>query len=250
MNELSYKKTEIGLVYQDWTPYFLGDKIKLLTDYHANGSYEILKKNVTLLDNPDYSIMVRTTNLENNDFINNLKYVNKHAYEFLSKSKVYSDDILMNKIASAGSVYIMPDLGRPVSLAMNLFLIRMNDSVNKKYIYYYLKYIEKFIKKLCSGTATNTITKNEVRSIPLYLPNIFEQNKIASILSTVDNLIKNTDNLINSYTLLKKGLMQTLLTKGIGHTDFKKTEIGEIPINWKILKIKDVTKLIKIIILK
>ena len=32
--------------------------------------------------------------------------------------------------------------------------------------------------------------------------------------------------------------MQRLLTKGIGHTKFKKTELGEIPEEWKLQKLK------------
>ena len=34
--------------------------------------------------------------------------------------------------------------------------------------------------------------------------------------------------------------MQTLLTKGIGHTKFKKTEVGEIPEEWKVKKLGDI----------
>lgn len=37
--------------------------------------------------------------------------------------------------------------------------------------------------------------------------------------------------------------MQTLLTKGIGHTKFKKTEIGEIPEEWEVKKLGDIFKL-------
>ncbi|RVT47661.1 restriction endonuclease subunit S, partial [Acinetobacter indicus] len=103
----------------------LGDLIEVLTDYHANGAYKKLKENVELLDDEDYALMVRTTNFENNDFNDSVKYINEHAYNFLEKSKVYPNDLIMNKIANAGSIYLMPDLQRPVSLAMNLFLIRM-----------------------------------------------------------------------------------------------------------------------------
>lgn len=39
---------------------------------------------------------------------------------------------------------------------------------------------------------------------------------------------------------VKKGLMQQLLTKGIGHTEFKQTEIGEIPVSWEVKKISQV----------
>ena len=43
---------------------------------------------------------------------------------------------------------------------------------------------------------------------------------------------------------LKKGLMQTLFTKGIGHTKFKNTEIGEIPEEWDVKKIGDICEVI------
>ena len=71
------------------------------------------------------------------------------------------------------------------------------------------------------------------------MPPIEEQEKISSILSTVDEQIDNIDALIEKNKELKKGLMQTLLTKGIGHTKFKKTEIGEIPEEWDVIKFFD-----------
>src|SRR5262245_28057752 len=118
----------------------LGDFIAVLTDYHANGSYKALKDNVTLLDRADYAVMIRTTNFEKYDFFDDLKYIDERAYEFLQKSRVMPGDILMNKIANAGSVYLMPDLHRPVSLAMNLFLIRTRpEQTDQNYVYYYLK---------------------------------------------------------------------------------------------------------------
>ncbi len=78
----------------------LGDSLTVLTDYHANGSYERLRENVTLLDVPNYAVMIRTTNFEKGDFEDDLKYIDEHAYNFLAKSKVHPGDILMNKIAS------------------------------------------------------------------------------------------------------------------------------------------------------
>ena len=35
--------------------------------------------------------------------------------------------------------------------------------------------------------------------------------------------------------------MQRLLTKGIGHTKFKKTDFGEIPEDWDIVNLKDIS---------
>ena len=60
------------------------------------------------------------------------------------------------------------------------------------------------------------------------LPSLSEQQKIASILSGVDALIESTQCIIEKTEKLKKGLMQNLLTRGIGHTKFKKTTLGGI----------------------
>ena len=76
----------------------LGNLLSLLTDYHANGAYKKLKENVELFDEPDYAVMIRTTNFEQNNFDSNLKYISEHAYNFLEKSKVKAGDIIMNKI--------------------------------------------------------------------------------------------------------------------------------------------------------
>lgn len=74
----------------------------------------------------------------------------------------------------------------------------------------------------------------------LPLPPLPEQRKIASILSTVDEAIQKTDEVIEKTQKLRKGLMQRLLAKGIGHTRFKQTEIGEIPEEWEVMRLGDV----------
>lgn len=85
------------------------------------------------------------------------------------------------------------------------------------------------------------INSNEYSSFIVQLPTIKEQEKIASILSTVDEQIDNVDELIQKNKELKKGLMQQLLTKGIGHTKFNKTEIGDIPEEWEVVSLSEIT---------
>ena len=187
----------------------LDDVIELLTDYHANGSYEKLKDNVELLHDENYAVMIRTTNFSQNDFNNNLNYITESAYHYLKKSKVFPNDIIMNKIADAGACYFMPDLGKPVSLGMNLFLIRINPKLaDSYYIYSYLKYHEHYVKSFASGSATKTITKNDVRKLKILTPPLPEQQKIAKILTTWDKAISTTERLIENSTQQKKALMQ------------------------------------------
>ncbi|STO36811.1 EcoKI restriction-modification system protein HsdS [[Flavobacterium] thermophilum] len=84
------------------------------------------------------------------------------------------------------------------------------------------------------------VTPSDTLSIPIPFPSINEQRKIAAILSSVDEAIEKTEAIIEQTEKVKKGLMQQLLTKGISHTRFKKTEIGEIPEEWEVCKIPDV----------
>lgn len=94
------------------------------------------------------------------------------------------------------------------------------------------------------GSTFPNIKKDQLNEIKLAIPSLQEQQKIASILSKVDEQIEQTEQIIEKTELLKKGLMQKLLTKGIGHTKFKKTELGEIPDEWEI---KGLTKVFNLI---
>lgn len=220
---------------KNWPQIKLGDVTELLTDYHSNGSYELLKKNVELLDTTNYAIMIRTTNFEKKDFKKDLKYITQNAYEFMKKSKVYPGDILMNKIANAGSVYYMPDLKYPVSLAMNLFLIRTNkEKTCQKYIYNYLKFNENYIKTYAIGTAATTITKDAVRNLTVYLPQLPIQKKIAAILSTYDDLIENNNRRISILEKMAEELYREWFVR-LRFPEHEKVKIVKgIPEGWEL----------------
>ena len=168
----------------------IGDYIDILTDYHSNGSYETLRDNVSLVQEKSHAAYIRTLNFERSDFIHELLYVDEHAYNFLEKSKAYTDDIFINKIANAGSIYILPNMDMPVTCGMNLFLVRFKGTVNQRYMYYRMKYSEDYIKSFAHGTSTKTITKQEIRDIelPIHLDCV-EQDCIANILTNLDRKI-------------------------------------------------------------
>ena len=191
-----------------WEKNNFGNYIKILTDYHANGSYESLKEVVTLKDEIDFALMVRTTDLENNNFTDDVKYISEVAYNFLSKSKVFGNEIIMNKIGSAGNIYLMPELDRPVSLGMNAFLIRIDESkVNNIYIFNLLKtdFGMNEIKKRVKGAVTKTIKKEAVREIPIVIPPIELQNQFAERVQKIEaqkelaeQALQQSENLFNS----------------------------------------------------
>ena len=96
-----------------------------------------------------------------------------------------------------------------------------------------------------TGSKVYGLSKKTCKEIKVPFPKLSEQQKIASILSNIDNLINFTQKVIDQNKSLKQGLMQKLFTKGIGHKKFKKEiwlfgkEI-KIPEEWKIIRIGDV----------
>lgn len=85
-----------------------------------------------------------------------------------------------------------------------------------------------------------TLNKKKLSALRLMLPPLTEQQKIAEILTSVDDAIQATEAVIEQTKKVKQGVMNRLLTKGIGHTRFKETEIGEIPEGWEVVPAESV----------
>ncbi len=127
-----------------------------------------------------------------------------------------------------------------ILLAQRL-LLKDTDNV-AKYYYYLINsyYVNKIFRKKATGTAQIGINKKTVSEQVLAIQPIEEQKKIADILSTVDKKIALVEENINATEELKKGLMQKLLTEGIGHTEFKDSELGRIPESWELKRLNSV----------
>lgn len=78
-----------------------------------------------------------------------------------------------------------------------------------------------------------SISFSTLSKLTLALPPLPEQRRIAEILSSVDEAIAATRAVIEQTKKVKQGVLERLLTSGIGYTRFKQTEIGEIPEGWR-----------------
>ncbi|MEK5272492.1 restriction endonuclease subunit S [Aeribacillus sp. FSL K6-8394] len=111
---------------------------------------------------------------------------------------------------------------------------------NHEFLYYAISNQIPYLQTLAGTTAVPIINKKTFSNVSIPVPPINEQRKIAAILSSVDEAIEKTEAIIEQTEKVKKGLMQQLLTKGIGHTKFKKTEIGEIPEEWEVKQLDSI----------
>lgn len=155
----------------------------------------------------------------------------------------YTNEYLWNKpsvlIGRKGTIDKPMYIEEPFWTVDTLFYTKINNENNVKWIYYYLNNID--LKKYNEATGVPSLSVNNLNNIKVITPSLKEQEKIAEILSTVDEQIENTEKLIQKNQELKKGLMQQLLTKGIGHKEFKETELGEIPKEWEVKKIGEIS---------
>ena len=145
----------------------LGDLLEVLTDYHANGSYEILKQNVQLSSEHNFALMIRSIDLETDNFDINVRYVSEKAYKFLKKTKIFGREILIDKIGNTGAVYLMPKLNKPVTLGMNLFMLRLKEEIDPEFLYVFLnsKLGKSLVSQRITGAVPTSIDKASVRSI-------------------------------------------------------------------------------------
>jgi len=203
---------------EDWHETEVGNIVEVLTDYHANGSYKVLKQHVELKEEEDFAWMVRSTDFEKK-FRNNKRYISESAYNYLKKSKLFGGEIIMSKIGNAGKVYLMPKIERPCSLAMNLFLLRLDSSkANNEYVFRYLNSSsgKAQIAPRLNGAATQTITKDNVRSLLIPLASLDKQEETINKLTQLEVEIERLEYLylkkLRKIDDLKKSILQKAFT--------------------------------------
>lgn len=177
--------------------------------------YEFTKHIV--YENKGKIIALRGLNIKNNGLeLSDVKYIDNSELNKLNRSKLFIDDLMFTYIGTIGEVALIPENDK-YYLAPNVSRIRPN----KKEIYakFLLQYFNvpnfkgKEISKYISSSSQPALTMENVRKFSIFLPNLNEQQKIASCLSSLDALITAQTEKIEQLKLHKKGLMQGLFPK-------------------------------------
>jgi type I restriction enzyme S subunit len=231
-----------------------------MSDFHSIGSFAKVRRGSSPrpINNPDFFggtvgwVRISDVTQRNNKYL-------KQTQQYLSplgescSLRVDAGDLIMSICATVGKPMIV-DI--PACIHDGFVQIYDINNADVEYLYYLLQFHEKdFEKRGQPGTQVNlntTIVENEV----VFLPRFEQQQKIAKILSTVDNLIEKTQVLIDKYTAVKQGLMTDLFTRGIDLTPgdnygqlrpsvaeapelYQKTVLGWVPKCWEVLPSED-----------
>ena len=217
MDKKGYKKTEIGVIPAEW------DVVNFKNFFSSVGAkkYQVQKSNY--LKNGDYPIID-----QGQKFIVGYSDEEDKVYKNIDGVVVFGDHTRIIKFIDFDFV-----VG-----ADGTQLLKSIDGINQKFSYYVL------LSKELTNLGYSRHFKL-VKEMKFPLPPLKEQEKIADILSTADEKIDIIALQIAKTEELKKGLLQKLLSEGIGHTEFKNSELGKIPKSWEIYQLNTVLEYVK-----
>ncbi len=226
-----YKMTELGEIPNDWNIASIED----VGSTTSGGTPNRSNKSYYLDGNIPW---IKTGELKNKYIESPKEFITEIAIKNSSAKMIEKNSVILAMYgATIGQVSILPF---PATTNQACCAIISEEHVYFEFLYYYLKSKKSYLISLGAGGAQPNISQQIIRKIKIILPPLEEQQKIAEILSTVDEQIEQTDQLIEKTKELKKGLMQQLLKKGIGHTEFKHSELGEIPVEWEVKLLEEI----------
>lgn len=157
--------------------------------------------------------------------------------EHNKRYQITENTIGFGRVASIGKIIDFRAQIKKITISPTIALIEPKEKkVDKKFLVQALKSedTQLQINLLLTGSTRSSLGISLLREIIIPYPPLPEQQKIATILTSVDTVIEKTRAQIDKLKHLKTGMMQQLLTQGIGHTEFKDTPIGRIPKEWDV----------------
>lgn len=237
-NSKDFKFTDLGRIPNYWKIIRLEQIIKEIKNGFASGKRD-----------EDGIVQIRMNNVTTDGRLIFDSYLKVPVPESLDEWLLKKGDFLFNNTNSidlVGKSAIFFNAPCPCTFSNHFTRIRFKEELvlPELMLYYFLiLWAKGYFKSVAIRHVGQSAVHTEyILRLKLPLPPLPEQKKIAEVLSTVDQAIDKVDKAIEKTQRVKKGLMQELLTKGIGHREYKDSEIGRIPKEWQIKKIYEICK--------
>ena len=188
LNFLQYPPLNVNI---EWRT--LGEVMEIVTDFTAAGSFASNAQNVRYLQEPNYALLVRTTDIKQG-FKSTEKfiYVDQHAFEYLWRVNLDKECIILPNVGNCGEVYHSSPTILPYKncvLGPNAILVR-SEKASNKFLYYLFQaeYFQKELAKITSNAGQGKFNKTNLKQIKLPIPPLSEQRRIVDILDRFDTL--------------------------------------------------------------
>ena len=118
-----------------------------------------------------------------------------------------------------------------VAINQDLKAIIPKEGIERGFLYWWFSHNRGTLEQLATGTTVKGLKQNSILTLELLLPPLPEQKRIAEILSSVDESIQATQSVFDQAERVKRGLMEDLLTGGLGSEAIAR---GEVPEGWRL----------------
>lgn len=238
-----YRETELGVLPKEWKISKIGDYCTVLTGGTPKTSIEEYYQ-------PKEIPWMKSGAIKGNMISKTDNYISKDGLDNSNARMLPKNSVviaLSGRGKTRGKTSI---LGIECACSQSVACIVPNESLDYCFLHYFLSNIYTFIRNITGDKDRSGLNLTIVRNIPLIIPPISEQRKIASLLSKFQEAIEKTDAVIESAKSLKKSMMKYLFTYGAVPVDkaeyvpLKEMEIGSVPVDWKFFKLGDLTKVV------
>lgn len=159
--------------------------------------------------------VIQLQNIGDGEFVGDSEiYTSKEKADELLANNIYPHDIIMSKMGDpVGRACIIPDThSRYVMCSDGIRLVVDESKYNKYFVYSFINSdtFRTLVENQSTGSTRKRIGLSHLKNIPLLIPSLAEQQKIADCLSSVDNLIDAESQQLDTLQALKQGLLQQL----------------------------------------
>lgn len=216
----------------NWNYIELGEITRQISEKNKDGLVEdvvSVTKYTGIVDSSDYfNAQVYSKDLNGYKIIKR----NQFAYATIHLNEGSIGYLKHRDIACLSPMYTVFELDNSKMLNEFLFLLLKSEV----YINLY--------KSMGNGSINRRISIGYKEFAKILVPNISlkEQQKIIDVIGKTERHIHNIEQQINKTTELKKALVKKLLTEGIGHVEFKESDVGHIPAEWESINVEDVSE--------
>ena len=179
------------------------------------------------------------------------KFVSNELYQKWMRSEVMEGDILMTSEAPLGETYFIAEK-RKICLSQRLFCIRANPSIiQPRFLFYFFNSpsVRKQIDLRATGTTVLGIRQPDLRQVPILMPPLPIQYKIAAILSVYDDLIENNTRRIEILEEMAGAIYREWFVEfhfpGHEQVEMVKSELGLIPQGWEVGTLGDLAESVR-----
>ncbi len=235
-----YKMTELGALPEEWevvrlgevADFFIGRTPKRAEkSYWDNGKYSW----ISIADMKDFGFISKTS-----------EKVSQLAFEKIFKENIVPKGTLIMSFKLT--------IGRTAILNIDalhneaIISIYPKGELLKEFLFYFLPTID-FSNYYDNVVKGKTLNSSKIKNLLLPLPPLPEQQKIAAVLSAVQEAKEKTEAVIAAAKALKKSMMKHLFTYGPVSTEeaenvpLKETEIGPVPEDWEVVRLGEVAEI-------